>query len=91
MAEQIERAYLHQCRMTNCKGDDCGVMAEDVTEFLLQKLPKIRELLKLDVQAAFEGDPAAKSFEEIVISYPCIQAIATHRIAHELYLKEVPL
>lgn len=91
LAEQIERAYLHQCRMTNCKGGDCEVMAGDVTESLLQKLPKIRELLKLDVQAAFEGDPAAKSFEEIVISYPCIQAIATHRVAHELYLKEVPL
>jgi len=54
-------------------------------------LPKIRELLKGDVAAAFGGDPAAKSFEEIVISYPCIMAIATYRIAHELYLKQVPL
>jgi serine O-acetyltransferase len=48
-------------------------------------------MLKGDVKAAFDGDPAAKSFEEIVISYPCITAIAIHRIAHELYLKEVPL
>jgi serine O-acetyltransferase len=45
----------------------------------------------MDVGAAFDGDPAAKSYEEIVISYPCITAIATHRIAHELYLKDVPL
>jgi len=44
-----------------------------------------------EVGAAFGGDPAAKSFEEIVISYPCIMAIATYRIAHELYLKQVPL
>jgi serine O-acetyltransferase len=66
-------------------------MAENVTQYLLTQLPKIRELLKSDVQAAFDGDPAAKSYEEIVISYPCITAIATHRIAHELYIKQVPL
>ncbi|MCK5172645.1 MAG: serine acetyltransferase, partial [Planctomycetes bacterium] len=44
-----------------------------------------------DVEAAFDGDPAAKSFEEIVISYPYITAIAIHRVAHELYLRDVPL
>jgi serine O-acetyltransferase len=66
-------------------------MAEDATVHLLTQLPHIREMLKGDVKAAFDGDPAAKSPEEIVISYPCIIAIATHRIAHELYLKEVPL
>jgi serine O-acetyltransferase len=48
-------------------------------------------MLKGDVRAAFDGDPAAKSYEEIVISYPCITAIATYRVAHELYLKQVPL
>jgi serine O-acetyltransferase len=66
-------------------------MAEKATQHLLTQLPKIRELLKGDVAAAFGGDPAARSFEEIVISYPCIMAIATYRIAHELYLKQVPL
>jgi len=48
-------------------------------------------MLKGDVSAAFDGDPAAQSYEEIVISYPCITAIATYRIAHELYLQDVPL
>jgi serine O-acetyltransferase len=48
-------------------------------------------MLKGDVTAAYGGDPAARSYEEIIISYPCIVAIATHRIAHELSLKEVPL
>lgn len=91
LSEQIERAYLHQCRMEDCESQDCRELAHDVTDILLHELPKIRESLKLDVQAAFEGDPAAKSFEEIVVSYPCIHAIATHRIAHELYLREVPL
>lgn len=91
LSEQIERAYQYQCRIKKCDGCDCRTMAENVTQHLLTQLPRIRELLKGDVGAAFKGDPAAKSFEEIVISYPCIMAIATYRIAHELYLKEVPL
>jgi len=91
LSEQIERAYQYQCRIRKCDGCDCRTMAENVTQHLLIQLPKIRELLKGDVGAAFDGDPAAKSNEEIVISYPCIIAIATYRIAHELYLKQVPL
>ena len=91
LCEQIERAYQHACRIKRCDACDCRTMAEDVTEHLLGQIPQIREFLKGDVGAAFDGDPAAKSYEEIVISYPCILAIATYRIAHELYLKEVPL
>jgi serine O-acetyltransferase len=91
LAEQIEQAFQYQCRIKKCAGCDCRTMAENVTHHLLTQLPKVRELLKGDVGAAFDGDPAAKSYEEIVISYPCIAAIATYRIAHELYLKQVPL
>jgi serine O-acetyltransferase len=91
LSEQIERAYLYQCKIDKCEGCDCRTMAENVTQHLLAQLPKIRQMLKGDVGAAFDGDPAAKSYEEIVISYPCITAIATYRIAHELYLKQVPL
>jgi serine O-acetyltransferase len=91
LSEQIERAYRYQCRMENCDTGDCRTMSEEATLHLLTKLPKIRQLLKGDVDAAFDGDPAAKSYEEIVISYPCITAIATYRIAHELYLRQVPL
>ena len=91
LSEQIERAYLYQCKINKCEGCDCRTMAENVTQHLLTQLPKIRQMLKGDVGAAFDGDPAAKSYEEIVISYPCITAIATYRIAHELYLKQVPL
>ena len=91
LCEQTELAYEHACRIKKCDDCDCRTMAEDVTEHLLEQLPKIREHLKGDVGAAFDGDPAAKSYEEIVISYPCIIAIATYRIAHELYLKDVPL
>jgi len=91
LAGQIERAYQYQCRTKECGDCDCRTMAENVTQQLLKQLPKIREMLKGDVQAAFEGDPAAKSYEEIVISYPCIIAIATYRIAHELFIEQVPL
>jgi len=91
LSEQVERAYRYQCRIKKCDGCDCRTMAESVTQHLLAQLPKIRKLLKGDVAAAFDGDPAAKSYEEIVISYPCIIAIAAYRVAHELYLKQVPL
>ncbi len=91
LSEQIERAYRYRCRLESCETCDCVKMAENATHHLLNKLPSIREMLKGDVVAAFDGDPAAKSYEEIIISYPCIVAIATYRIAHELYAKEIPL
>jgi len=91
LAGQTERAFHYQCKIKKCDDCDCRTMARNVTHHLLTRIPKIREMLKGDVAAAFEGDPAAVSYEEIVISYPCIIAIATYRIAHELYLKQVPL
>ena len=91
LAEQIELALRHQCRLANCPTCDCNKMAVEVTDYLLAQIPAIRQLLKGDVQAAYDGDPAAQSFDEIIISYPCIIAIAAHRIAHELYKKDIPL
>jgi serine O-acetyltransferase len=61
-----------------------GVAPEGVSLAFVETLPAIRERLAEDVEAAFEGDPAAKSFAEIVVSYPSIRAIAIYRIAHEL-------
>lgn len=51
----------------------------------------IRALLETDIQAAYEGDPAARSKEEIMLAYPAFEAISTFRMAHELYLMGVPL
>jgi serine O-acetyltransferase len=62
-----------------------------VIERFLDRLPGIRTLLSEDVEAAFEGDPAARSFAEIVVAYPAIRAIAIYRIAHELFSLGVPL
>ena len=57
----------------------------------LDSLPRVRELLQTDTEAAFSGDPAALSKEEVIVAYPCIEAIAVQRLAHELYLKNIPL
>jgi serine O-acetyltransferase len=91
LAEQIELALRHHCRMKDCPTCDCANLATRYAVDLLGRIPRIREMLKGDVQAAFHGDPAAKSFEEIVISYPHIIAIAIHRIAHELNHMDVPM
>ncbi len=68
-----------------------GVTAGDVVQEFLPRLPVVRAQLAEDVEAAMEGDPAAKSFAEIVVSYPAIRAIATYRIAHELHVLRVPI
>lgn len=65
--------------------------AKDVLLRLLQILPEVRNLLRTDIEAAYEGDPAALSNEEIILSYPFIEAIAIQRTAHILYLACVPL
>jgi serine O-acetyltransferase len=91
---QVHRALDYQCPMKNdksCSTCDCESMAYSITVKMLEEVPRIRELLKEDVKAAFEGDPAAKSYDEVIVSYPYIKAITVHRIAHILYLNNVPL
>ena len=65
--------------------------AHRLTVDFLGGLPCIREVLQTDVEAAFNGDPAAASKEEIIVSYPFVEAISVQRLAHELYLKNVAL
>ena len=57
----------------------------------LDSLPRVRELLQTDTEAAYKGDPAALSKEEVIVAYPCIEAIAVQRLAHELYRNNIPL
>src|SRR5258708_11689327 len=70
---------------------DITKAAHSLTVEFLGKLPELREILKTDVGAAFDGDPAALSREEILVSYPFVEAIAVQRLAHELYLKNIAL
>src|SRR6266550_3677581 len=67
-----------------------GKAGEVLTEFF-QQLPSVRRRLWTDIDAAYEGDPAATSYEEIILAYPALEAIAIQRMAHELYLQELPL
>jgi len=70
---------------------DLRPIARTWTVEFLASLPRIRELLQTDTEAAYQGDPAALSREEVIVAYPFIEAIAVQRLAHELYLKNVPL
>ena len=65
--------------------------AARITTDFIGSLVSLRELISLDVEAAFDGDPAAKGYDEIVVAYPAIRALAIHRIAHTLYNANVPL
>ncbi len=92
LADQVQGAFRYQCEFDQCRNcGNCRKQAEEAVIFLVESLPAIREVLQRDVQAAYDGDPAARSLMEIVMSYPGLQAIAVHRVAHPLYLKGVPL
>ena len=65
--------------------------AREVTLKFLSDLPHVRELLRTDVDAAYQGDPAALSQEEVIVAYPFVEAIAVQRLAHQLYHKKIPL
>ena len=70
---------------------DLKSIANAFTLEFLASLPRVRDLLQTDTEAAFNGDPAALSKEEVIVAYPFIEAIAVQRLAHELHLKNIPL
>jgi len=75
----------------NQRNEKIQINACEITKTFLHKIPSIRNVLKTDVQAFFESDPAAASQEEVIVSYPGIYAIAVYRAAHELHKLKVPL
>jgi serine O-acetyltransferase len=88
--EQIDRALTYETGVGRSPGFPAG-WSEEVVLRLFNALPEVRRLLNTDVVAAFDGDPAARSVEEIVFSYPAIEAITAHRVAHVLYREQVPM
>ena len=70
---------------------DLRAAAHTLTTDFLGSLPRIREVLQTDTEAAYKGDPAALSREEVIVAYPCIEAIAVQRLAHELHRKNIAL
>ncbi|MCI8638347.1 MAG: serine acetyltransferase [Coprococcus sp.] len=71
--------------------EDISGKSQMITAEFFRRIPSVREMLETDVQAAFQGDPAAKYKEEIIMSYPGFYAVTVNRLAHELFLLEVPL
>ncbi len=74
-----------------CDKDHLEQEARRLTLEFLESLPAVRGLLQTDVEATYEGDPAAISHEEVIVAYPGLEAIAVQRMAHVLYLRQVPL
>ncbi len=101
-----ERLYKLLCRQVMaglCFNEDCHCdnaadtrrclqeEAEKIAENIILKLPQLRKILSTDVQAAFDGDPAAANLGEVIDCYPAIKALTNYRLAHELVLENVPL
>ena len=91
MAEQIVAALRHDCFRYNKPCESCSGKGYDAAIALFKAIPELRDTLTSDIEAAYDGDPAARSHDEIIISYPGIFAITTHRIAHILHKLDIPL
>ncbi len=92
LSEEIYHCYCARGQCDDCCDTvSCRKKAEGIAVDFLERIPAIRELLALDAQAAYDGDPAAKSIAEIIYCYPGFYAIAVYRIAHALHVLEVPL
>ncbi len=94
LTQQITRALRHEqdCIPMNARGGvDCEGLAQQKAIEFLRRLPDIRLILEQDVQAAFEGDPAAKNYHEVIFCYPGLEAVSIYRLAHEILLLGVPL
>lgn len=91
LINQIRIVLRYDEKYENADESVISERAEEITFEFLGKLPKIREYVETDVQAAFDGDPAAYNKDEIIYSYPGLYAIIVNRLAHELFLLGVPL
>lgn len=96
LTREIQKALIYT--MEKARGDatklpasHCFKLAEKTAFALVEEIPEIRRLIQLDTMAGFNGDPAAKSPEEVIISYPGLEAILVHRIAYFLHINGVPI
>jgi len=95
LREKVER-QVGSCLnfAAECGDRESGACAEEarrITAAFLDRLPAVRDALVLDVQAAYDGDPAAASLDEVILAYPGMLAVTVHRVAHELHVMGVPL
>lgn len=98
LTREIQKALIYtksqscnEKEILNIADSHCFKLAEKTAVALIEEIPEIRRKIQLDTKAAFSGDPAAKSNEEVVLSYPGLEAILVYRIAHFLYENGVPI
>jgi len=91
LGQQIAIALREGSTVDADRAQELDKKAQELTVQFLERLPEVRALLETDLQAAFDGDPAANSMDEIIIAYPGLQAIMINRVAHVLFELKVPL
>ena len=91
LSKQIEVALRHRPDFTDEKEELLRPKADEITAEFFRRIPMIREYVDTDIQATYDGDPASYDKQDIIISYPGLLATTINRMAHELYLLEVPL
>ena len=91
LSKQISGVLAYDERYAEADFDVIKEKSDELAMEFMTKLPKIREYMETDVQAAYDGDPAATCIDEVILSYPGVYAIMINRIAHELFLLEIPL
>lgn len=96
LTREIQKALIftlcqNKTNKANIADSHCFNLAEQTAIALIEQIPEIRRMISLDVEAAFKGDPAAKSNAEVILSYPGLEAIVVYRIAHFLFKNGVPL
>ena len=91
LSEQIAHSIRHECFRYDLPCSECEEQGQKIALSLLESIPSIRKTLATDVLAAFDGDPAAKSYDEVIFSYPGLFAISVHRVANKLFELKVPL
>jgi len=91
LSVQISHAIRHDCSRYQKVCESCEQTGHQAALEVLEEIPRLRHKMAADVQASFDNDPAAKSVDEVIFSYPGIFAIMVYRIAHELFIRNIPL
>jgi len=91
LTREATRSLRYRAADSDVSDADLIMQTQRLVCRFLNQLPDVRRLLSTDVEAAYEGDPAAKGFNEIILAYPCIEAIAIQRLSHVLYNEDLPL
>lgn len=91
MSQQIALALAFEEKFANCSDEELEEEARQITLKFFRKIPDVRAMINTDIQATYDGDPAAFNKEEIILSYPGLLASTVYRVAHELHLLGVPL